>query len=397
MSSRKEQKRQRKAERTRQEEAETARKQRNSMLFWRSVLGMGAAVGVVAVCSVGYRLFRQGDDVHRGIEQDIKAMNEEIGLHCQVYNNIESRVVDDKKLDELTKEGVPKLLKTLEIRPGMVITNAILNYTNLVNEFEFLDKDRMDKVEEILPRISEIIEAGLKYWDHEALSRPDYEFRFLRNKEAFNDSRASFSQDRSVEIFAVNSKKEVYEGSVYWFPLKTSQMFRFSKPGRGESKRVYNIRMEENRELGLYFTRGPIIWANDDEEGLVSQLETPSVELLHLQLSVHTENAVGNEFVKLVKKGGYKGADALDKLSDDLDVFNLRYHLCEEYFVHGLHRLFFEQYVREHPELGIPVEGLGDKMGWNKPEVWKATEKIKRIGVRKAIDEYIKDPEWVLR
>ncbi|MEE9525655.1 MAG: hypothetical protein V3V78_03565 [Candidatus Woesearchaeota archaeon] len=317
----------------------------------------------------------------------------ESGLEYEVFNEFDKKnalKIAENDLKSATEDGFTYVLEDFHRDMGLSVEKVDIYYQSIEPVSMLLEEKDQEVTKKIIPVVENIISAGLKFWEHPSLIRPDYKIVFPSSIEDVKKEKRGFARDKTVEIYPVRMVGTKYVGKSRFLPSPLWASFDFTRPERGQIKRTYRLKHDMGFGPGIDYLRAPIIWSQEVDSD-ISRIETPSVELLHLQMSTHTDAAAGKAFI--VKAAGTY--ESLLDVGKAYTQFMNDYIYSEELFVHGLHRWFFEDYVRKHPELDIKVEGLGERMGWDQLDVRKVTEKIKKIGVKKAIDNYIRNPLWI--
>lgn len=363
----------------------------------RDLLGVAVLVGSLAYGSMSYAEPRHAFKIQYGelgprvpikpyriIDRSAKP---------QEYNADGTLSNFDKSINQNLEYFISKLEKSTDNSINRDMVESIDVYLETVSDRpSFLESSaEIQDVKNIVVAVRDIIAEGQKYWEHPEIDAPDYKIIFSSSNSNLSKNHDSFRLDRAIEILPLKDYRTFCSGKMQFLPLDVWCTYNIDfQSSLGESGREYQL-LNKQPGVEVICHRSPILW-NISKNPLVNKLETPSVEILHVQIGPYTDDAVAREFFPIMMSGKYK---TMDQLGDVFAGIQKKYIACEEIFVHALHRNFFAEYVVAHPELGIDLKTLQEKMGWDKPAVRAMQEKIKAIGVSKAIDSYIANPSWI--
>lgn len=156
----------------------------------------------------------------------------------------------------------------------------------------------------------------------------------------------------------------------------------------GESERPGGINVtKEGRAKFWQRLRYPIFYNTSAD--LVSRIETPAIEALHNEVGYHTHNLTAGA----LNEGGRRPNFDINDIKDMVRKHTLR----EEKFVHALSILWLEQYNNRR-KYATPQDlkkrfDLYEREGSIYQGANKLAEHIRGIGVQRAIELYVNNPD----
>lgn len=293
------------------------------------------------------------------------------GIEMNVRANLEgtAKIVEKWYRDKKNKEGT--------------VSHVRLQCTSCENIVELFEGNKQERALQWRSAAEDVIRAGQQYWNHPQLKQPQHMFIVPQDRSELEQELSRFSDYQHAPIMRIKKNGIEVKCDANYSPLGGTSLYRIPYGIEGSNNVRYRMLKVSDDKIEVTALRYPIVWASSGDNH-VNLLETPSVELLHLQMSPFTEDAIRRAL----------NVSPQTATRQSLWQTGNVYSTCEEYFVHGLHRIFFADYVAHHPALGIDITTLPQMMGWAKEPVFTAERRIKEIGVQQAINRYIEDPCW---
>ncbi len=262
-----------------------------------------------------------------------------------------------------------------------------LTFTDVNDNLVLLDGKHKQEFNRSLPQIIDVIESGQKFWEHPKLIKPRFDFKIPNDVSSLESRRRSLDRDNMIDIYPIKEHKRTFDFKIQFMPTKYWVTSSLNIDLLGEQSNTWEIK-PKGRNLELTFFRTPVTYMYKSD--ITHMLETPSIEILHQQIGMHSSFYAAKDWQKQLSQGVYK--DYNDAF-DGFKVIMKKAAYSDEIFVHALHGLFFEDYTKKHPELGIPLDNLQDKLGRNNKNTRYFREKIRSKGVKKSLDIYLNNPE----
>lgn len=345
----------------------------------RRLIKCGLVFGAVALAG--------GPPAYRSLSQIIKGRKTAYERGYKVQGNLP--IVEIRKTPagrKMTPEEAYKILENSRGSLPMDTTGSFL--ASWVPEGdEKIDTYRVlwmiaepdtEYAERIIELSKQGIEHALNFWNSPYLVKTQYTFRIPRKKGDVDLENAT--GERQV-IYAVYLAGE--NEAVCIVRPKITYCFMQGEGLAGFTNREAVLKVKEKGLELLRNKHEPIFFSL--AESPIHLVGTPSIEMLHSQLSDYWVSGVKAELEKMQKPDGSINTDRINAAKE-------RRIYMEELLVHSLGRLWLEAYNRE-ARLGFtPEEIEGVRHGPADQYVRQFTRRLEEFGVKRSIEMYVKDP-----
>ena len=307
------------------------------------------------------------------------------------------------------KRGIPYdidslpeiLLEETKSQTTLAIDEERQILDQLANKYPFL-RGKQGKFKEAYGTLVFKLEPDTNYANNlikEAEISIDHIFKFLRSSYIrkpeidfivpSKKEEIRLSEHQKIPFYLVSYLKTLTQ-VIYKFEIGESKVdvkdeFRKDNFGRQTTHVQYTVGDKDSLK---FFKKTPILYNTSQPKVIL--VETPAIETLHAAVHDYTFKHIEQSF----------SSEQPSSISNMTDVVN-RHNYLEEIFVHALSILWLKKYVIER-NLGLTERELNGRFAmYDDNPIYIGTNKlaqhIGRIGIQKAIELYVTNPDQLFK